>query len=152
MFSKPIVTNVALVAGAVATVAEAHVLAEVDFDAVGETREFALVPRFKGNATPPGAGRTVTFNLYFSNDKLTNAQVVAQFTASTHASGNLGLVNSANATTRAVARFVDISSTLELTLRPLARYMYVAYLKTTEDGGAITTLESLRLVKLRTGR
>lgn len=153
MFLKNIAKNVTLATGAVTDGSQtsAHVLGPVDFNTIGETREFIITAKFKGNATAPGASRTVGFSVMWCEEKITAQQVIDELLANrAPVSFSVNLRNAVNFISRAPLLFNDVSAGSELeTLRPKARYLYLAYFKTTEDGGAVTTLESLDLVKVR---
>lgn len=147
MFAKQILAPTALVAGA-ATNANGF---EINFDGLGDTREFVLSCKTVGNATAPGAARTIDVNWFWSDEKIAIADVATVLanrksadTTNAAGAGALGnaaipLPNSASAT-----RYWQLSAAI----RPQARYLYVNVDKTTEDAGAITTL-TVWLAKLR---
>lgn len=106
---------------------------EVDFSNL-QGREFMLSFKTVGNATAPGSARTITPQLYWSDERISEPQtnvptLLANRTAALNA---LALVDAASTT-----RYYEGSNGI---FRPKAQYLYVALDKTTEDTGAITTL------------
>ncbi len=128
---------------------------EVDFQNIGQTAEFLLSAKIVGNATAPGGSRTVTPNLYWSDEKLAlPSDAPTVLAARKQALSALAIANSVSAT----RQYQCVASTglggtnsagVICPFRPLARYLYVTVDKTTEDANAVSTL-TLNVVKLRT--
>jgi hypothetical protein len=139
MFAKPVIKDQVLTAGAQTNI---HGV-EVNFDGLGDTREFVLSGKTVQNATGPGAARTFDVNWFWSDEKIDIADVAAKLanrkSADTTNAGGAGALGNAAVpipNTADAVRYWQFSAVL----RPQARYLYINIDKTTEDANATTTL------------